>query len=590
MPPPGAYVPPNQNQSIQPQGYGTQQQQQDYQQSQGATTYQTSGQGYSQPSQSHKTSGGTFGSMMNQAVTTSKPMLDRLSKTISSKLGTKHSTPGTPQRLQSYQNYQQHYNQQTHAYGQQQSQAFNPQGQQTQQQPQVPGTYPPQQPPYQHSSYGSVQGNHSTPQASPVPHVPYTQVTPTPPQPPHSSYNASQFGQGGNITDEKHAQTQQGHQHGQMGQAPAQGQCSKQPMQAQYSGQQAGVIGGSGHFEHSSNPQSPQNPISSPSSPTPQNSQWTNTQSSSEQSFTQVHQQQLQTSATSAQSYFPTANAQVQAHALPHNQQWTPLSATGSDGQTQSQLPPAPMSPPLPPPTQSKPPVVSSVSPLHSQSPTPAPQHSAAPSGPPIEFIAELPADMGSLSLIKSKSQEQASVQPVVQTSPYQAYQSATVQTGPTSPGFTIARRAVSVSNAPYADPWRFADPLTELPTREFYVIADLLFDALDRKFEPQNTGMLEASKVLESWIDLTEDATRKPFYYYEYTWSMLTFSQNSSLTNCTAHLAECGAYKVYPMSWYLSNQLCRQSGTSINTHMLTSSNYYQNILRHRRTLRTCQL
>lgn len=63
------------------------------------------------------------------------------------------------------------------------------------------------------------------------------------------------------------------------------------------------------------------------------------------------------------------------------------------------------------------------------------------------------------------------------------------------------------MSNVPYADPWRFADPLTELPTREFYVIADLLFDALDRKFEPQNTGMLEASKIMKSWTDLTEDA-----------------------------------------------------------------------------------
>lgn len=68
----------------------------------------------------------------------------------------------------------------------------------------------------------------------------------------------------------------------------------------------------------------------------------------------------------------------------------------------------------------------------------------------------------------------------------------------------------MSISHAPYADPWRFADPLTELPTREFYVIADLLFDALDRKFEPQSTGLLEASKILRSWIDLTEDATRE--------------------------------------------------------------------------------
>jgi hypothetical protein len=48
------------------------------------------------------------------------------------------------------------------------------------------------------------------------------------------------------------------------------------------------------------------------------------------------------------------------------------------------------------------------------------------------------------------------------------------------------------------------------MPTREFYVIADLLFETLDRKFEPQNTGMLEASKVLRSWTDLSGDAIGK--------------------------------------------------------------------------------
>jgi hypothetical protein len=51
---------------------------------------------------------------------------------------------------------------------------------------------------------------------------------------------------------------------------------------------------------------------------------------------------------------------------------------------------------------------------------------------------------------------------------------------------------------------------MTEQPTREFYILADLLFDALDRKFEPQNTGLLEAPKVLRSWMELTQDAHRK--------------------------------------------------------------------------------
>jgi hypothetical protein len=53
-------------------------------------------------------------------------------------------------------------------------------------------------------------------------------------------------------------------------------------------------------------------------------------------------------------------------------------------------------------------------------------------------------------------------------------------------------------------------DPATEVPTREFYILADLLFDALDRKFEPRNTGLLEAPKIIGSWVKLTEDACRE--------------------------------------------------------------------------------
>lgn len=51
---------------------------------------------------------------------------------------------------------------------------------------------------------------------------------------------------------------------------------------------------------------------------------------------------------------------------------------------------------------------------------------------------------------------------------------------------------------------------MTEVPTREFYILADLLFDALDRRFEPNNTGLLEASKILASWVKLTDDARGK--------------------------------------------------------------------------------
>jgi len=52
---------------------------------------------------------------MNQAVTTGKPMMKKLIKTMSSKLGSKPSTVGAPQHHQSYQNYQQHYGQQAQA-------------------------------------------------------------------------------------------------------------------------------------------------------------------------------------------------------------------------------------------------------------------------------------------------------------------------------------------------------------------------------------------------------------------------------------------------------------------------------------------
>ena len=90
-------------------------------------------------------------------------------------------------------------------------------------------------------------------------------------------------------------------------------------------------------------------------------------------------------------------------------------------------------------------------------------------------------------------------------------------QAGSPSPGFAIPRRSVSASSFPLADPWRFADPVTQVPTREFYILADLLFDALDRRFAPNNTGLLEAPKILASWVKLSEDA-RQLFSYDSYS------------------------------------------------------------------------
>jgi hypothetical protein len=107
---------------------------------------------------------------------------------------------------------------------------------------------------------------------------------------------------------------------------------------------------------------------------------------------------------------------------------------------------------------------------------------------------------MGNMSPVEAK----------VASAQYQAYQPPGGQRGSPTNRFSLPRRALSASSLPLADPWRLADPITEQPTREFYIVADLLFDALDRKFEPQNSGLLEAPKVLRSWIDLVQDAHRE--------------------------------------------------------------------------------
>ncbi|KAF2997153.1 hypothetical protein E8E13_005330 [Curvularia kusanoi] len=509
MPAPGAYVPPNQS-TPSPQGHGAQHQQGGYPQSQAGTAYQQPVQGYGQPSVSHKGSGGAFGQMMNQAVTTGKPMLNKLSKTISSKLGNKPATTGTPQHLQSYSNYQQHHGQQVQSPTPPQSYTFNPQ---TQQQP-APNTYTSQQSPYQQQNFGQGQGNYFAQQAPGTPQTSHSQSTPPPPPPPPAQQtapvNGAQFGQGYSTGVGQQAHTQSGQQQQQhvpmtQGQYPGHGQGHhyQEPLHAQHTGQQMGVVGSAPSI-----PQSPQVPSASPYSPVPQQTQWNNSQAGSGQSFVPAYQQSPPPGPEAhTQSYFPSPAAQSSAS----SQQWKPLSPTGSES-AQNHVPPTSISPPPPPSAQNHTPVMPSVSPVQSQSATPAPQ---------TQFIAELPADLDSLTFANSKPVDNAPppapAPSSAQTTHYQAYQSPPAQAGPSSPGFTIPRRAVSISNAPFADPWRFADPLTELPTREFYVIADLIFDALDRKFEPQNTGLLEASKILKSWIDLTEDATQV-FSYNSYS------------------------------------------------------------------------
>lgn len=100
----------------------------------------------------------------------------------------------------------------------------------------------------------------------------------------------------------------------------------------------------------------------------------------------------------------------------------------------------------------------------------------------------------------KSREHQSANVMPQPARSPYQALQPAPNQSLPGPQGFRIPRRAISTSGQPVPDQWRIWDPATEQPTSEFFTFADLVFDALDSKYEPKNTGLLEACKIVASF------------------------------------------------------------------------------------------
>lgn len=488
MPPPGAYTPPNpgtqgQNAQQQPQGHPP-----------GTPNNGQPGHG-SKP-------GGAFGQMMNQAVTTGKPMLNKLGKTISSKLGGKPPA-GPPQHLQSYQSYQEHNQPPVF---QQQSQNYSPQPQQRpwqppQQppQPQPPNTYtPPQQSPFQQTS------NYATPASG---HSGQGNYFPTQnAQTPNAHAPQAQFNQAGNIGTEQQGQfgQPQGQPRGQFQQDPqAQGQYmgqqqgqphgqfqQDQQSQNQYMGQQqTGVTAGmpgSGYPQQSQGSHMADvSPIMAPNKPVAQ-PQWGASPGPEQQP------------AGVPQPYQTVPSPPIQHD---QQQQWNPMSPISPHGH--SPIPPASVSPP---PTQQMfvqpqaPPTATAQS---TQPPTPSPHHAVPPSAP-NEFIAELPADMGNLSLGEAKQQ---GTNPSAQPGQYQAYQPPGGQSSSPSNRFSVPRRAVSTSSLPLADPWRFADPVTEQPTREFYILADLLFDSLDRNFEPKNSGLLEGPKILGSWIELTQDA-----------------------------------------------------------------------------------
>lgn len=140
----------------------------------------------------------------------------------------------------------------------------------------------------------------------------------------------------------------------------------------------------------------------------------------------------------------------------------------------------------------------------HKQSYTPASQ-SFVPPAAPVEVVAELSTNLGGLKLGDSPAGTLAA-----SPSSQHLASNPSAQAAPTPKGSPVPQRHVSASSVPLADPWTFVDPVTETPTREFYILADLLFDALDRNFEPRNSGLLEAPKIVASWIGLPEDARSK--------------------------------------------------------------------------------
>jgi hypothetical protein len=493
VPPPGSYAPPNQIAST--QGYNAQQQQ-GYQQPQ-TSPYQPGASNHAPPGHSSKVPGGAFGQMMNQAVTTGKPMLNKLSKTISSKLGNKPA-PGPPQHLQSYQNYQTHQGQQNAPQGAQQQQQQWQQSQQPppqlQPQPQPHGSNTnayasAQQSPYQQSNYATpVSGMNGQsnyfPQQSMQPsqaHTPQTQ-----PQ------NAPGLIQGGQSGMNQQMETQQGQYS--LAQGPNQ---NFQYQNDQFGGQQMGVIGNASSPGQAQTSHPQYNSITQPPPVSPVISNQTSVQPQWEYSSGQppsASVQQHPSPLSSPQPYQSVLSTPVQQIS---QQQWQPLPSH----HPQIQGPPDSAASP-PPQQMNMQPQIPPNKPMQSQPPTPVSQYTTPP---PSGFAAELPAEMGNLQLTQSPQRHGSSTQP----QQYQAY-NATTQAGTPSSGHRIPRRAVSTSGQPLSDPWRFVDPVTELPTREFYILADLLFDALDRKFGPQNSGLLEGPKILASWVELTEDAHSK--------------------------------------------------------------------------------
>ncbi|USP73620.1 uncharacterized protein yc1106_00894 [Curvularia clavata] len=465
-----------------PQNYAQQQQQQHYGQS----------------GHTHKASG-TFGQMMSQAVSAGKPMVDKLGQTLSSRLGNKPA-PGPPQHLQSYQNYESHQNAQGHGHGYQQpqNQTYSPQPQQQQwqqhqqhqqHQPTPPATSyaPAQSSTYQLNHYGIPTAAPPNQNTYFPPPPSYQSPNPPPPPPP-------------------------------VAQAPV----TQQPLSApgyntsEYNIQQTsfGVGGQTGFQPQLGYPAPPVPPHPTSSTPGPTQSTGKQPQWGYAQDYPTAVGQQQQSYSPSPNTPFqpelhyqhqpqqPNLPASNQPYQQEQNQekQWYPVSPVSPGAQTANPTHP-PVSPP--PPHNDAQGQLPPATVAHTQPSRPNPQSNAFPAAP-VESIAELSTDLGSLRL----GDLPVSTGAATPSSQHLAYNSS-VQAGSPSKGVSVPERKVSASSVPLTDRWSIVDPVTETPTREFYILADLLFDALDRNFEPRNSGLLEAPKILASWTELPEDARR---------------------------------------------------------------------------------
>ncbi|KAJ6278772.1 hypothetical protein J3E71DRAFT_203651 [Bipolaris maydis] len=391
--------------------------------------------------------------MVNQHLTNGKPMLNKLGKSMSSLLG--NSKP-TVHVVQSAQSYQSHHGQQGQGQGQGQvaaATATSPQPQQQQQQ------------------WG--QGHRPSPPPPPPASSPYQQssyFTSTPGHSGHGHYSPQQTQQAPvsqsytpppSATALGYAQ-QHGHGHGQVGHSPY--APAVQELPGSYGVQESGIIAGTpnhvgGMPNHAANTP-PHMAVQSPQA------QW----GSSIPATQDVPRPQQQPVYALHHVTCPVSPVSPE-----QQQHWNGMSAAPKPySPVHAQAPHQPTSPS---PTQQG----------NTVPPLPGHDQAASHFAPPA-FAVELPADLGNLSLGSAERAKDNGGRP-----------------------------SLRASEVAQAGTWRLADPGTERATDEFYVLADLLFDALDRQFEPRNTGLVEGSKLMGSCLLRLNEDEKRLFAHHSY-------------------------------------------------------------------------